>query len=58
MSQRKVDLLWGKTLLLVQMLLLKAKTFGMHKRAERNGHKPKPGPTHPQMDYEGVVLSW
>lgn len=58
MSQRKADLLWAKSLLLGERLLLKAKTFGMHKGPEKNGHEPKPGPSHPQMGSEDVVLSW
>lgn len=58
MSQRKVDLLWAKSLLLGQRFLQKAKIFGMHKGAGRNGHEPKPGPSHPQMGSEDMVLSW
>lgn len=37
---------------------LQAKPLEMHKEAEEEGPKPKPGPSHPQMTGEDVVLSW
>lgn len=63
MSQRKwakgkVDLLWGKPLLLGQRLLLKVKSFGMEKRTERKGHNLGPPILRWAVGSEDVVLSW
>lgn len=51
-----MDLLWGKTLLFGQRILLKAKSSRLNKGAERKGHKHKPGPSHPQIGSEDTEL--
>lgn len=51
-----MDLLWGKTLLLGQRILLNAKSSRLNRGAEKKGHKPKPRPSHPQIGSEDTEL--